>query len=120
MKNKVRNKSVHYVLLMIIVIAWSIQSIQAESPYQQYNQENNNSSGYLYGIEERKTVWGDQEAFRNNSSSKGTRSYAPALPDEPGASCVPIPDGLVLMLVMAVGYGLTVSVIKRKGKTTEK
>jgi hypothetical protein len=57
-------------------------------------------------------MWGSIESTLFNNSNTpakaGTRMNAPAMPDEPGATCVPVPVGTMVLLGMAFIYGLVV------------
>ena len=118
MKKTVKNKAMHYMLLLIMASAISVQGIFAQMSFEQSNQQQNNNSEQVFGNQQQNTLWGENEvnAFGSEANQmSGTRSNAPALPDEPGASCVPVPDGFWLMLGIALVYGIVV-VSRRKEK----
>ncbi len=109
-------------LAALITMTFNFSTMAVGSLVESNNQNTGkNSSGQLFdNSSSNSDMWGSSKSTMFDESSSETklwesRQNAPALPDEPGATCVPVPDGLWLMLGIALVYGIVV-VFRRKEK----
>lgn len=116
------NISIKKLSLKLIVISlgliFNITYSFAQTPFESDSRFNNNQS-QTTDNSSNSSIWGENEStFFNNSdqAGSGTRANAPALPDEPGASCVPVPSGTLVLLGMAFIYSLVVLYKSKKEK----
>lgn len=109
-------------LAALITMTFNFSTMAVGSLVESNNQNTGkNSSGQLFdNSSSNSDMWGSSKSTMFDESSSETklwetRSNAPALPDEPGATCVPVPDGFLLMLGIALVYGIVI-VFRRKEK----
>jgi hypothetical protein len=101
-------------LTVLLAVAFSFSSMAAGSLLVGNNQNaTTSSSAHPFDKPSPKSsMWGSSESTLFNNSNTpakaGTRMNAPAMPDEPGATCVPVPVGTMVLLGMAFIYGLVV------------
>ena len=128
MKNIISKNSLKFMLAALITMTFNYSVMATGSLLESNNQNtSNNSSGQLFdNSSSNSDMWGSSKSTMFNESSSETklwesRQNAPALPDEPGATCVPVPDGTLIILIMAFLYGLVVLFLsKRKSVNTDK
>jgi len=108
-------------LAALITMTFNFSAMATGSLLESNNQNTgNNSSGQLFdNSSSNSDMWGSSKSTMFDESSSETklwesRQNAPALPDEPGATCVPVPDGFWLLLGIALIYGLRIVLYKRK------
>ena len=114
MKNIISKISSKFMLTILLAVAFSFSTMAAGSLLDSNDQNaGTNSSGQLFdNSSSNSSMWGSSESTLFNNSTTpakaGTRMNAPAMPDEPGATCVPVPVGTMVLLGMAFLYGLVV------------
>ncbi len=121
MKNNRKSFFLKYIFTVLIVVA----CIQNAGSTNSTIYESNNSSGQPFNSSSSdEKMWGNSESTMfNNTDNSGSRQSAPPTTPlyEPGATCVPVPEGTLIILIMSFLYGLVVLYLsKRKSINTDK
>ncbi len=113
MKNKIYKISSKFMLTVLVTITFNFSTMAASSLSENNNQNSGNyNSGQLFdNSSSNNDMWGSSKstAFENTTTpanAGGTRMNAPGDPVEPGESCVPVPDGTIVLLGFVFICGL--------------
>ena len=115
MKNNRKSVFLKYIFTVLIAVAF----IQNASSGNSTIYESSNSSGQPFNSSSSdEKMWGSSESTMfNNTANSGSRQLAPVLPNEPGATCVPVPDGILIILSIAFLYSLVVLYLSKRKRT---
>ncbi len=107
---KLNLKYMKYAFLIVIAFIMNIKGAVGQALLETDNRSKN-AYGEIYD-DSQKEMWG--ESNNNNSSPySGSGSARPFTPDDPGATCVPVPEGTYLLLGFGLVYGILM-LYKRK------
>ena len=124
MKNEINNVSLKFMFIALFAIAFNFSTMAGNSLFESNSQnKGNTNSGQLFDNSASDSkMWGSSESTMfNSTANSGSRQLGPVLPDEPGDTCVPVPDGILVILSLAFLYSLVVLYLsKRKKLNTEK
>ncbi len=122
MKNEINNVSLKFMFIALFAIAFNFNTMAGNSLFESNSQnKGNTNSGQLFDNSASDSkMWGSSESTMfNNTANSGSRQLGPVLPDEPGDTCVPVPDGIWLLIGFVLMYSLRIvfsGLMKNKSK----
>ncbi len=122
MKNNYKNFTSKYIFAIAIFIFFNLTDLSAGKLFESNNQQTivNSTGQQSNNRTSNDDLWGSSKSDLFEKSSSGIQANAPVLPDEPGATCVPVPDGIHIILSIAFLYSLVVLYLSKRKTNMEK